>query len=259
MDRGAAIALDTGAEAQAGRAYANAYTFFTAQYRFAEGERYWRDGIAYCDDRDISTYATCLRGHRAMALLDLGRWDEAAALAERVLATEASPVNLLTSQVTLGPGPRPTRTARRAARCWIPGSQRPTTSARPSGSPCTRLARAEVRWLAGDDAGAVADLAVVRARDHAARSTSRTPSCSVWEQRLLGEPRPPSRRHRGLGRPRLVGDHKRRGGALGAARLRLLRTLSRCTTPTATSTSATPSPASRRSAPTQRPGVPGRR
>ncbi len=103
------LALEAGAEAQAGRAYANIYTFYAAQYRFAEGERFWRDGIAYCDERDITTYATCLRGHRAIALLDLGRWDEAAAIAERVLATEASPVNLLTSQITLGADPGPAR------------------------------------------------------------------------------------------------------------------------------------------------------
>src|SRR5262249_2141775 len=96
------LALESGGEAQAGRAYANAYTFFAAQYRFAEGERFWRDGTAYCDGRDIATVASCLRGHRAIALLDMGRWDDAAALAEQVLATEASPVNLLTSQITLG-------------------------------------------------------------------------------------------------------------------------------------------------------------
>ncbi len=107
------LALDAGAEAQVGRAYANAYTWFVSQYRFAEGERFWRDGIAFCDEHDITTFSTCLRGRRAVALLDLGRWDEAAAIAERVLATEASPVNLLTSQVTLGARPRPTRAARR--------------------------------------------------------------------------------------------------------------------------------------------------
>ena len=77
-------------------------TFFIREFRFPEAERFWRDGIAYCDEHDITTYSTCLRGHRAVALLDVGRWDEAAAIAERVLATEASPVNLLTSQVTLG-------------------------------------------------------------------------------------------------------------------------------------------------------------
>ncbi|MFZ2015336.1 MAG: AAA family ATPase, partial [Nocardioides sp.] len=96
------LGLEAGAEAQTGRAYANAYTFFISEFRFPEAERFWRDGIAYCDERDITTYSTCLRGHRAVALGDVGRWDEAAAIAERVLATEASPVNLLTSQHTLG-------------------------------------------------------------------------------------------------------------------------------------------------------------
>ena len=119
---------------QVGRAYANGYTFYAAQYRFAEGERFWRDGIAYCDEHDITTYSTCLRGHRAVALIDVGRWDEAAAIAERVLATEASPVNLLTSQITLG---------LIRARRGLPGafdlldaaSSVPTASTRRSGSP----------------------------------------------------------------------------------------------------------------------------
>jgi DNA-binding NarL/FixJ family response regulator/Tfp pilus assembly protein PilF len=205
MDLALSIALATGAEAQVGRAYANAYTFFIAQYRFAQGERYWRDGVAFCDDRDISTYGTCLRGHRAIALLDLGRWDEAAALAERVLATEASPVNLLTSQVTLA-----LVLARRgqpgALEVLDPGVAEADNLGEAEWIAVTRLARAEVRWLAGDDAGAVADLAVIRA--------AITPleylldaQLSVWEQRLLGTASPVSPAP-GPWATSLVGDHK---------------------------------------------------
>jgi DNA-binding CsgD family transcriptional regulator/tetratricopeptide (TPR) repeat protein len=184
------IALEVGAEGQVGRAYANAYTFFTREFRFAEAERYWRDGIVYCDERDITTYSTCLRGHRAVALLDVGRWDEAGALAARVLATEASPVNLLTSQVTLG--------LVRARR----GEGDPFAVLDPAVAAAegvdeaewvtfTRLARAEARWLAGDDAGAAEDLCRIRPRitpleyDEDAR-------LSVWEQRLLGVAEPAS-------------------------------------------------------------------
>src|SRR5262249_3060082 len=96
MDEALRLANVAGTGAQVGRAYANGCTFFPKEYRFAEGEHYWRDGIAYCDERDIATYGTCLRGHRAVALLDMGRWDEAEAFARRILAAEASPVNLLT-------------------------------------------------------------------------------------------------------------------------------------------------------------------
>ena len=47
---------------QAGRAYANLYTMYVASLRLAEGEGVYVEGVAYCDEHDISTYATCLRG-----------------------------------------------------------------------------------------------------------------------------------------------------------------------------------------------------
>ncbi|MDX6358844.1 MAG: hypothetical protein QOH37_1898 [Nocardioidaceae bacterium] len=204
MDRALQIALTAEAEAQAGRAYANAYTFFIAQFRFAEAERYWRDGVAYCDDRDIPTYGTCLRGHRAIALLDLGQWDEAAALARRVLATEASPVNLLTSQVTLS-----LVLARRGAPGALeviePGVMEADNLAEAEWITATRLARAEIRWLAGDDEGAIADLAVVRSviTPLAYLEDARL---SVWEQRLLGAASPVSPAP-GPWATSLVGEH----------------------------------------------------
>ena len=198
------LALESGGEAQAGRAYANGYTFFAAQYRFAEGERFWRDGIAYCDEHDITTFATCLRGHRAVALLDLGRWDEAAAMAERVLATEASPVNLLTSQVTLSLV-RARRGEPGALEVIDRGVEEADNLAEAEWIATTRLARAEVHWLAGRDDAAIADLRVIR--------SVLTPMeyvldarLSVWEQRLLGRARPASPAP-GPWATSLVGDH----------------------------------------------------
>jgi DNA-binding CsgD family transcriptional regulator/tetratricopeptide (TPR) repeat protein len=205
IDQSLKIALDAGAEAQAGRAYANAYTFFTDQRRFAEGERYWRDGVAFCDERDIPTYGTCLRGHRAVALLDLGRWDEAASLARRVLATEASPVNLLTSQFTLA-----LVLARRgepgALDILEPGVREADNLAEAEWITVMRMARAEIAWLSGDDDLAVADLAVCR--------SVLTPleyildaRLSVWEQRLLGSASPLSPAP-GPWATSLVGEHR---------------------------------------------------
>jgi DNA-binding CsgD family transcriptional regulator/tetratricopeptide (TPR) repeat protein len=198
------LALESGGEAQAGRAYANAYTYFAAQYRFAEGERIWRDGIAYCDEHDIATFATCLRGHRAMALLDLGRWDEAAAIAERVLATEASPVNLLTSQVTLSLI-RARRGEPGALEVIDPGVAAADELGEAEWIATTRLARAEVAWLAGRDDTAIGDLAVIRsvvtAMDYLMDA-----QLSVWEQRLLGRARSVSPAP-GPWATSLVGDH----------------------------------------------------
>lgn len=184
------VALRAGAEAQAGRAYANAYTFYAAQHRFAEGERFWHDGIAYCDERDITTFSTCLRGHRALALLDLGRWDEAAAMAEHVLASEASPVNLLTSQMTLGLV---------RARRGLPGAFAVLDAAVEAADgvdetewvTLTRLARAEAYWLTGEDDAARHDLAWPRRRI-TPMEYGEDARLSVWERRLLGSARPAS-------------------------------------------------------------------
>jgi DNA-binding CsgD family transcriptional regulator/tetratricopeptide (TPR) repeat protein len=184
MDTALRLALEGGAEAQAGRAYANGYTFYIAQFRFAEGERYWRDGIVYCDERDITTYSTCLRGHRAVALLDLGRWDEAAAMAEHVLTTEASPVNLITSQVTLG---------LIKARRGLPGADPLLDAAVEAGEGVaegewiafTRLARAERYWLDAEDESALRE--VERVREVLTILEPREDAqTAVWERRLGG-------------------------------------------------------------------------
>jgi DNA-binding CsgD family transcriptional regulator/tetratricopeptide (TPR) repeat protein len=184
------LGLEIGGLAQVGRAYANAYTYYAAQYRFAEGERFWREGIAYCDEHDVTTYSTCLRGHRAVALMDLGRWDEAAALAERVLATEASPVNLLTSQISLG---------LIRARRGLPGAHDLLDAAvlgadgvdEPEWIANTRLARAEAHWLDGNEAAAVADLARIR-EVITPVEYHEDAQLAVWEIRLTGQPDPVS-------------------------------------------------------------------
>ena len=140
MRQALSIALEPGRRgARSGRAYANAYTFFAAQYRFAEGERCWRDGVAFCDERDISTYAHLparTPGDRTARPRPVGR---GGALAERVLATEASPVNLLTSQVTL---------ALVLARRGQPGALEVLD---PGVAEADNLAEAE--WIARDPAG----------------------------------------------------------------------------------------------------------
>ena len=241
------LGLEAGADAQAGRAYANAYTFFLQQFRFAEGERFWRDGIAYCDERDIPTYSTCLRGHRAIGLLDLGRWDEAAALAGRVLATEASPVNLLTSQVTLG-----LVRARRGVGDPFEVLDAAVEAAEGVDETewvaCTRLARAEARWLAGDEAGAVDDLRRIRARITPVGVRRGRPAQRVGATPArYGDPGLPC--HRALGdlarrRPR------RRRATRGTGSDVATTPRWRSTTPTATTTCVRRSPASRCSAPT---------
>ena len=67
-----------------------------------ETEPFFLEALAYCDEHDVATYGNCVRGHYAMALVDHGRWDEALRQANQVLDTKASPINRLSSLVTVG-------------------------------------------------------------------------------------------------------------------------------------------------------------
>ena len=102
---------------QAGRAYANLYSMYSRSMRIAEGEGVLVEGIAYCDEHDISTFANCLRGERAIVLERLGRWDEAEALRRRAAAPHR-PVAGQPAQPAGQPRPSP----RPARRRGVPGS-----------------------------------------------------------------------------------------------------------------------------------------
>jgi len=134
---------------QAGRAFTNIYTIYSAQRRFAEAEPYYTDGVAYCDDQDIATYGTCLRGERAIVLERTGRWAESAALnAELLRRAGPSPLNRLALINTMGL--IRARTGEPDAWDYL---DQAAADADGTGEPQqivpVRLARAEAYWLDG--------------------------------------------------------------------------------------------------------------
>jgi len=102
LRRALELALAGRLDQQVGRAYANLQAIYNSRREFAEAERVYAEGVAYADEHDIGTYATCLRGEQASLLERTGRWDEAAALCADVLGLVASPINRLSSLITLG-------------------------------------------------------------------------------------------------------------------------------------------------------------
>ena len=94
--------LAQGLPVQVGTTYANLTEYLVADLRFAEARPYIEAGIPYCDDHDVAVYGNCVRGHHALSLLELGRWDEALVVTHEVLSSQASPINRLTSLVTAG-------------------------------------------------------------------------------------------------------------------------------------------------------------
>jgi DNA-binding CsgD family transcriptional regulator len=145
-----AIALDHGAPMEAGFAYTNLHEMNCTSRRFAESERYYLAGAAYCEEHDIGVYLCCLQGVRTATLERLGRWDESVALSGVVLRRVlSSPLNRMIPLGTLG---------RIRARRGEPGAWEclddAVAAADGTGDPQyvvpARLGRAEARWLEGD-------------------------------------------------------------------------------------------------------------
>ncbi len=167
------MAIAGGFEDRVGLTFANIHDIYCQARRFAEGERYYVDGLAYCDEHDITAYSNWLRDDRTITLERLGRWDESLALAAAVLGRVGpSPVNRISSLTNRG----------------VIGARRGETDtwndldeamAVADGTNDTqrvvlvRLARAETYWLAGDQDSA---------RHEAELAADRWSACDSWDR-----------------------------------------------------------------------------
>ena len=95
LRRSIELALEHQVEHEAGRGYANLYQKAVDHMRFAEFDWCFTEGMAYCNDNDLRTYAVCLRGSRAAAQLRAGGLAETGTLVEDTLRETISPVNRL--------------------------------------------------------------------------------------------------------------------------------------------------------------------
>jgi len=187
MRRALDVALAGGHHHEAGRAYTNLCGIHCGNREFAEAEKYFDPGIAFCDEHDITTYAICIRGEKANMMERTGRFDEAVALSRQMLIDVGpSPANRLCSLIRLGVI---------GARRGDPGAweylDEAVATADEAGEPQNqipaRLARAEAHWLDGgpDAARREAELA------HDACTTPNAwlrGAVAVWLRRL-GSPR----------------------------------------------------------------------
>ncbi len=149
------IALSGRCDVQAGRAYVNFHAMYVAERQFAASEPYYTEGVAFCDERDLTSYSIFLRSERTSTLERTGRWDEVIAIAGNLLRRGGPSPNIrLCSQNRLG-----TVRARRGE----PGAwesldeaiETATGADEPQSIVPIRLARAEASWLQGDEAAAL--------------------------------------------------------------------------------------------------------
>ncbi|WP_433370175.1 ATP-binding protein [Actinoplanes sp. CA-142083] len=148
------VALSHRLDSQVGRAYHNLYGLLVCERRYAEAEPFYRDGLAYCDERDVSAFGTSMRGEHSVTLARTDRWDESAALASRLLTRyDASPINRISPLLALA-----TVRGRRGDDGVWELLDEATAAADGSGEPqwivCARQSRAEMYWLSGDTVAA---------------------------------------------------------------------------------------------------------
>jgi DNA-binding CsgD family transcriptional regulator/tetratricopeptide (TPR) repeat protein len=204
LGRSLDVALSAGLDSEVGRAFSNLYGMYAGQRRFAEAERYFTEGVAYCDEHDVGSHAGFLRGARAMALGRTGRWDEAVTLSTELLASaDLSPLYRLCPLHVLGV----IRARRGEPGVWEyldEAAAVADASAQPQWIIPVRLARIEAYWLRGEQHLAAQEAELADDAQVGSDGWERG-EIAVWVRRT-GSPRPPRRELAGPYRLQVAGE-----------------------------------------------------
>ncbi len=155
VERALRIALDADLHEEAGLAYSALHEIVTRLNRFEDEKRYYAEGLAYCEGRELGVFSTCLTSWRAYTFMLVGRWDEAADICAQMLGRQRiSPVNRLNPLRVLGT----IRGRRGESGAWELLDEALALAegvAEPRWIAPVRAARAELRWLSGQPGLAV--------------------------------------------------------------------------------------------------------
>ena len=184
IERALAIALDADMQDHAGRAYSSLQEAAVLLHRFADADRYYSEGLAYCDGRELGVFSTCMTGWHAYGLQLRARFEEAAAFAAGMLEHRGlSPVNQLNPLRVLGA----VRGRRGEPDAWelldraLANAQR---GAEPGWIVPIVGIRTELRWLLGEPDKAAAEvLGAYDLLEHTAQAYSCW-SLAIWLRRL---------------------------------------------------------------------------
>ncbi len=187
-------------------AYINLQDSSVSLQKLAAAQRYYAEGMAFCQDRELWFYTRCLIGGQADTFLLLGRWDEAVELCERVLAIPGvSPANQLYPARIL---------ATIQARRGDPGAwdlldkalALATGMGEQPWSAQAQAVRVELLWLSGEPERAVAEARAAYQQAAGRMDSWRSGSLAIWLSRLAGQSEFPA----GLPEPyalEAAGDH----------------------------------------------------
>jgi DNA-binding CsgD family transcriptional regulator/tetratricopeptide (TPR) repeat protein len=207
LHRALATALAGQHEAMVARAYVNLHACYVADRDWAAAERYFTEGLAYCDDQCITTYSIFMRSERTSTLERAGRWDEAVAICDELLRQGGPSPNIRLCPLNRLGTIRARRGEPGAWECLDEAIEYADGGGEPQSIVPVRLARAEAFWLDGRlaEARREAELA-----DDAAEGTDRWDrgAIAAWLQRT-GSARPPRGEVAAPYRRQLEGDWAR--------------------------------------------------
>ena len=187
LHRSLEIAKEAGLDEQAGRAFANLYSMYVDSSRLAAGEGVFVEGLRYCEEQDIGTFTTCLRGVRTITLEKMGRWDESASLATDMLREAGpSPVNRLNPLLSLAKV-LARRGDPKASDVLAEASTLAHDLAEPEWIVLVGTASAEAAWLDGRADDALRELADVTRHAEQCPTHPRS-AVAAWQHRIGGIP-----------------------------------------------------------------------
>ena len=149
LERSLALALAGGFHEHAARAYGNMATSAARARDFDRARRYFSEGIAYCEERDLYSWVRYMTASRAETLLAQGEWDAAAQAAElisqdiEIAAVARIPALIVLARVRLRRGdPGVSKTLNEAARLAFASGELQRIAP-------VVAARAEAAWIEG--------------------------------------------------------------------------------------------------------------
>jgi DNA-binding CsgD family transcriptional regulator/tetratricopeptide (TPR) repeat protein len=188
------LSLDCGYQEHAGRAYANLFSQSVRLRDYARASRVLPEALEYFQTHDLDSRQIYIIAFRARMRLEHGRWDEAEADAQAVLARDGvSTVNRIPALAVLGT--IRTRRGDPSARALLDEAHdlAERTGEMQRIAPVA-LARAEAAWLRGDSPSAVEELHRALALADRIGETAERHDLQLWLWRLGGrDAAPPPR------------------------------------------------------------------
>jgi DNA-binding CsgD family transcriptional regulator len=103
LEKSLQIALTHDYQEHAARAYTNLSSTALSQRRYERAQRYLREGIAYCDDRDLDSWRLYMLSWSARLRFEKVDWDGASKEAETVLRDpRTAPISRVTALTVVG-------------------------------------------------------------------------------------------------------------------------------------------------------------